>query len=158
MTVSAMNLNAGAAAPGLETYSGNIKQMNYDSGDSSFGQVQFSHRMKSGVGCWPHIHWSTIDDRSAITNISFTLETRFGSIYGSLTNAYSNTVTVTGTNAFIHMMTSFAPFGSNVLNESSIVMFFLKCEEDGGDNDKLFIHDIDFHYQIDKPGSDDERP
>jgi hypothetical protein len=37
-------------------------------------------------------------------------------------------------------------------------MFKIECVEDGGANDSLFIHDIDFHFQADKLGSGDEIP
>lgn len=31
-------------------------------------------------------------------------------------------------------------------------------EEDGGEDNKLFIHDIDFYFEADKLGSDEETP
>ena len=58
----------------------------------------------------------------------------------------------------MHTLTSFPPFGTNTLGPSSIVMFKIECVEDGGANDNLFIHDIDFHFQADKLGSGDEIP
>lgn len=159
MTVSTLSLSAGAAAPEPTAYGTNsIKSLNYDSGDSSYGQIQFSHAKKPLTDVNPHIHWSSTDDRSAITNISFKLDCVYGGINRGITNTYSSTVTVTGTNAYLHRLVSFTPFGSNALNESSIVLFEITCVEDGGANDKVFIHDIDFHYQIDKLGSDNEIP
>lgn len=164
MSISALQLNSGGAAPQLLVYTnGNstgagVRAVNYDDGDSAFGQIQFSHQKKRNTDVYPHIHWSTIDNRSAITNISFRLDCIYAPIHGLLTNLYSSTVVVSGTNAFYHQLSGFTPFGSNVLSESSIVQFEITCVQDGGANDKLFIHDIDFHYQIDKLGTDGELP
>ena len=94
----------------------------------------------------------------AVTNISFRLDCFYGRIHGLLTNTYSSTVTVTGTNAFIHSKTGFTPFGAGNLGQSSIVHFELTCVEDGGADNALFIHDIDFHFESDKLGSDNETP
>ncbi len=164
MNLSALQLNSGGAAPELRVYTNGslvgsgVRAVNYDSGDSAFGQIQFSHRKKRNTDTHPHIHWSTIDDRSAVTNISFRLDCFYGRIRGQLTNTYSDTITVRGTNAFYHQLSSFAGFGASNLYESSIVHFEITCLEDGGANDKLFIHDIDFHFQIDKIGSNNELP
>lgn len=164
MTVSALTLSSGAAAPDVRVYTNGastgagIRSINYDSGDSAHGQIQFSHRKKRFRNVYPHVHYSTIDDRSAITNISFKLDCIYGSIYDNLTNNYSSTITITGTNAYRHALASFSPFGDNDLFESSIVFFEITCVEDGGANDKLFIHDIDFHYEIDKLGTNNELP
>lgn len=165
ITISAFQLSSGVQAPQLLIYTNGaligqgVRAVNYDSGDSGHGQAQVKHRYKAGTALRPHIHWSTIDDRSAVTNISFRLDAFYGRIHQPLTNTYSSTITVTGTNAFVHSINSFDSLGGgDLIGPSTIVHFEITCVEDGGADNKLFIHDIDFHFEADKLGSDEETP
>jgi hypothetical protein len=163
ITVSALTLSSGVAAPESRVYTNGsstgagIRQFNYDSGDSSFGQIQIPHSHKRNSAIYPHIHWSSIDDRSA-TNLTFKLDCIYGAIHGDITNTYSETITISGTNAFRHVLSSFPSFGTNILAESSIVGFEITCVNDGGADNKVFIHDIDFHFESEKLGTDLEIP
>lgn len=128
------------------------------------GQVQFSHRRKNGTPVKPHLH--VICPTASATAVSrWKLEINRGGGGLDFENNYGTWTTV-GTISIANpnnvkqpVMMGWGEIDMTGRNESALIMWRITrlAGTDAADTDAMVVlQDVDFHYQIDKLGSEDE--
>lgn len=125
-----------------------------------FFVAQLSHRYKHGTDLLTHIHWTapTTSTDTVVWGLEYTVQ--------SIGNTFGNTTTITGKGggtgtALDHILTNIGVIDGTGLTGSSIVIGRIFRDATNVDDDMtgdVFGLDIDFHYQIDKPGSANYNP
>jgi len=159
---SGLSLKGGATAPTLRTFKGTIQQIAFQDAtqnDEAFGQVQFSHRMKLSTDIDPHLHLALEDAPAAGDTVVFEIEYS----WADLNEAYPNTTTqtilipVSAWAALTHKYVDLTDLtGDGGDNVSSILTFRItRMQSSVHDtyDDWVFLLAIDFHYEVDSPGS-----
>lgn len=129
--------------------------------------VQLPHGWKYETSLHPHVHWFPVANGSAGQKVSWGLEytiCSLGSIFGNTTIIYADTPYNGPTSlvANTHYLTEFPAISmTGIVSVSSMVLcrIFRDATGVGGtddyDNDAALI-EIDFHYESDRIGSDNE--
>lgn len=134
----------------------------FDAGteEELFFALQLPHGYKAGTDLSPHVHWSPISatTKAAVWGLEYTM-CPIGGAFG-----YTAIVTVAddanGT-ALEHNLASFADITATSMAESAMLIgrVFRDAANDADTiSEDVVLHEIDFHYQIDKIGSDNETP
>lgn len=166
-TVSAYSLASGVQAPSLRTIKGAIEGIGFNyqtANDIVHGQVQFNHNYKLGTDIECHLHW-LVDDAPAGGNDTVVI--MFVYSWADINEAFptaDTTITeivIDGKTAFTHYLTEIVDpiTGSGGDGLSSSLVFTLhRLQDDASDTfpDWWILLDVDFHYEIDTPGSQDE--
>jgi hypothetical protein len=168
MIVSGLTLAPGVNAPSLRTLKSGIKQMGYapsSQNDISYGQAQFSHRMKTGTDIEAHIHYTIEEAAEAGDTVVVSLEYTWADIGEAFptTDTLIVEIPVAAKTAGVHYLQDLGTItGAGGDNVSSIIAFtFTRLQDDvsdtyNGTNEYFILLDIDFHYEIDSPGSRSE--
>lgn len=122
--------------------------------------VQIPHKYKAGSNLRPHVHWAPTSTNTG--NVVWGLEYVAHSEGDTIGNSTIITVTDAGDGtAKKHQIVNFPEIDGTNLEESSIIncRFFRKAA-DAGDTytGDAAVLSIDFHFEIEKMGTDDEYP
>lgn len=164
-STSAMALAPGGAAPSLRTFVGAIKQYGYapsGTNDSQYGQAQINHDYKLGTDLHSHFHWSLETAPAAGDTIVFSLEYSWADLDEAFPATTTDTIKVglDGLAAKYHYISEIGTLtGAGGDNVSSSVVFYITrlashpSDTYDGVNDYVFVLDVDFHKEINSPGS-----
>jgi hypothetical protein len=148
--------NDGSSSIGVYTYAfdaTNVEQVWFS--------VQLPHAYKPGTDIKPHVHWSPGSSTNT-GSVRWGLEYTWANIDGT----FSTTTTIDSDDpadgtAYKHQIHGIGTISGSGYTESSMLMCrFYRNGAHGNDTftgDALFL-EFDFHYEINKPGSDNEIP
>lgn len=168
LRVSASVAKPGATAPSYKTFgpSGNLQALMFEAGhhDEVFFEVQLPHAWKQGSNIYPHVHWTPTDTTAG--NVVWELEYSWANINGTF-GAPSNMATdatAAGGTAWVHKLTQLKSGGNAYIDGtgktfSSMIMCRLHRNSNSGSdtlNKDVALLEIDFHYEVDSFGSDEE--
>ena len=126
------------------------------------GIAQMPHAWKRESDIRPHIHWTKpTGSANAVTwELYYRIIGNPGDAVGSWTGPVSPTATIGDqTVSNEHLLTYWPAIDMAGLIESAIV--YWRLHRQGGtdaDNTAVICHELDFHYQTDKAGTDSEIP
>lgn len=135
---------AGAVNVGLE----------FDPGDKAYGSVQMSHKYKLNTDMEPHIHWTAVTTGTVWWTATYT----YAGLRGELTNAVYRSVSATCTQGNHYCYADFDPLPAGDMNESGYIGFMIQVTNVVPAGFKPLLLFTDLHFQIDKPGSNNEIP
>ncbi|WP_166962770.1 hypothetical protein [Yeosuana marina] len=123
--------------------------------------VQMPHGWKQGSDIYPHVHWTTQSGKAG--NVTWALEYTWSNVGVPFTApVIISSSTITKGNATVpynHNLTSLPVISAFDKTLSSILVCrFFRKGNDGGDtmSGEVQVFEIDFHYQIDSDGSNQE--
>lgn len=165
--VPAMGFRVGTTAPDFAQFTdANIYcyQLSASQDDIVYGSVQLSHRYKKGTDLECHVHYAPMTaPAGSATNVVW----QFSYSLGKIGSAFPASTTVNVTNSvagfaqFSHKLKEFTTISGAGVNGSDILMFKLSrlgsSASDTYDN-SIALLSFDLHFQLDKPGSDNELP
>jgi hypothetical protein len=126
------------------------------------GIAQMPHAWKRGTAIRPHIHWTK--PTGSANEVQWRLYLRVVGNPGDAVGAWSAALSPAGTVgdqtvSDEHLLTYWAPFAMTGLIESAILYWRLhRLGNTDADNSDVICHELDFHYQTDKAGTEDEIP
>jgi len=126
------------------------------------GIAQMPHAWKRESAIRPHIHWTK--PTGSADAVTWNLYLRVVGNPGDTVGAWSAALTPAGTVGDQtvndeHLLTYWSPFAMTGLIESAIVYWRLhRLGNTDADNNAVICHELDFHYQTDKAGTEDEIP
>ena len=126
------------------------------------GIAQMPHSWKRGSAIRPHIHWTK--PTGSADAVTWELYLRVVGNPEDTAGAWSTALSPAGTVGDQtvndeHLLTYWAPFAMTDLIESAIV--YWRLHRQGGsdaESNAVICHELDFHYQTDKAGTEDEIP
>jgi len=125
------------------------------------GVAQMPHHWKEGTALSPHLH--LIFPTSASANTRWLLEYDVANISANYAGSYTALTTITVANpqnTVKHVLAAFEniPMTSKTLSCCVLWKLTRLAASDGADNDTnaATLIELDFHYEIDRPGSRDE--
>ena len=132
-----------------------------DTDEEVFFSVQVPHDWKLGSDLRPHIHWSpsTTGGGSVTWKLEYTIAAT-GDVFGNTT--YVNVTTAAGGIAKKSQYADMPDIDMSSFNAATDLSVMLICRvyRDVSDGDDYaadaFLHEIDFHYEMDTIGSRDE--
>lgn len=123
--------------------------------------VQMPHEWKEGSEIFPHIHWTT--DVGLTGNVKWALEYTWANVgdqFSVPTTISSSTITVGDANtAYNHNLTALPSITATGKTLSSMILCRVYRDGDHSDDtfeDEVLIMELDFHYQIDSDGSNEQ--
>ena len=131
-----------------------------DSSEKTYYNVQMPHRWKYGTDIEPHVHWM----QSSSDTVQFRIKYRvsnIGEAEGSWLYLESENMTQTYVSGTLHQYIDIPGIdmsgktGSCILD---IILYRIDAGGAGSLSGDCKVKDFDIHYQIDKPGSDNEIP
>ncbi len=164
----------GSKVPGFDLFKDNgsgsqgVFTYWFDSGSEEelYFTVQLPHDYKEGSDIFPHVHWTPKADGSAGTKVSWGLEYNWANreaVFGNTSIVYANTSSPNETPVKDKQyLTSFSTISGTGKTISSMLMcrIFRNASGAGSSTDDYAsdagLLEIDFHYEKDKLGSDDE--
>lgn len=153
LTVSALNLfdPPGSAGVAIVAVTTGLYAAEFSVGESGTGIAQTKHSMKAGTALRPHLH--VVGNAAApATNVWVLAMNSATNSGGTFDRPYSGSVT--GVVSFAEEKMLLLPEYTNYLSESSIVGFVVS----NASGATAHLLDVDFHFQIEKPGSDEANP
>lgn len=153
--------------PKWEVFIGNLVLLwfrNEKSDDVVF-TVQMPHGWKEGTRIYPHVHWTTKGGAPGVNRVTWDLEytwQKVGGIYDSTTSSITGTAVATPNEGSIenyeHIIT---PIGTDGIDGAGMTLSsMLVCRLSRNASDSYSgdagLLEIDFHYQIDSDGSNQE--
>jgi hypothetical protein len=155
--------------PDWDIYIGNTTLLWFSKDEDVVFTVQMPHKWKEGSTIKPHIHWTTGKDNSneapGNTRVKWGLEyywTNVGDVFPTDTPFLYGSVVATPNTGSIatreHIITPLGDMTATGKNLSSMIvcrLFRVNDAEDTFTGDAGLL-EIDFHYQIDSDGSNDE--
>jgi hypothetical protein len=126
------------------------------------GIAQMPHAWKRESAIRPHIHWTK--PTGSANAVTWQLYLRVVGNPGDTAGAWSAALTPAGTIGDQtvndeHLLTYWSPFAMTGLIESAIVYWRLhRLGNTDADNSDVICHELDFHYQTDKAGTEAEIP
>lgn len=168
LRVSASIAKPGATAPSYKAFgpSGNLQALMFENGhhDEVFFEVQLPHAWKQGSKIYPHVHWSPIDTTAG--NVVWELEYSWANIDGTFgaPGNMATDATAAGGTAWVHKLTKLKESGNDYIDGtgktfSSMIMCRLHRNAGAGSDTlakDVALLEIDFHYEVDSFGSDEE--
>ncbi len=123
------------------------------------GVAQMPHRWRQGTNLHPHIHWTGHAAPGGSTDVVWKLEwavVEIGDTWDGTTYAGSSQITKAVTEDE-HLLSEFAEIDMSAVDSVSCHVFW-KLSRLGGDgsddyDDVATLFELDFHYEIDAPGS-----
>lgn len=166
-TVSAYSLAGGVQAPTLQVITGAISGLGFSyqtANDIAYGQAQLNHDYKLGTDIEAHVHW-TIDQAPAGGNdtIAIAFEYSWADIGEAFPTSTVDTtlIVVNSSTQGYHYLTelddAISAAGGDGL--SSVIIFRIERLQNYSKDTYpswWILLDVDFHHQVDSPGSDDE--
>ena len=130
--------------------------------------VQMPHGWKEGTKIYPHVHWTAKDGAPMATRVAWGLEytwVKVGEVFGATTTITGNTVAAPNTGDianYEHVITRIGTDGINgdgkTLSSMLVCRLFRNSSDSANDTytGEAGLLEIDFHYQIDSDGSNEE--
>lgn len=148
--------------PGVFLHWFNDEDGSINKEEELFFTVQMPHGWKEGSNLEPHVHWTTIDDATG-KNVEWGLQY----VWANVTNQFSSTTTIIYTNNTVgtpgirqHLISEFPTIDGtgHTLSSMLICRVFRHSSHanDTFDGKKAGLIEIDFHYQVDSDGSNEE--
>jgi hypothetical protein len=145
----------GSSSAGVYSYA-----FDADTEEQLFFTIQLPHSYKAGTDISPHIHWmpTTTGTNAVVWGLEYT--------WSNIDGTYGNTTLITATDAadgtaYKHQLADFADISGSGKNESSMLLcrIYRKAADaaDTFTGDAVFL-EVDFHFQMNKLGSDNEIP
>ncbi|WP_159951604.1 hypothetical protein [Polaribacter septentrionalilitoris] len=169
--VSSVNIKKVASEPKWDDFIGSISLLWFEEGEElqsvSF-TVQMPHKWKEGSTIKPHIHWTSgrSGDAAPGTNrVKWALEYVWANVAGefnSTSTTLTGSVVATPNEGSIplreHIITPLGDITATGKTLSSMILCRLYRVNDGDDSysGDAGLLEIDFHYQVDSDGSNDE--
>lgn len=166
--VQASVVKPGATAPNWKAFgpSGNLQALMFEAShhDEAYFEMQMPHNWKLGSDIYPHVHWTPVNTTAG--NVVWELEyawSNVGDAFGAPGNMATD-ATAAGGVAWVHKLTDFKESGNNYISGtgktlSSMLVFRLHRNSNAGSdtlNQDVALLEVDFHYQIDSLGSDEQ--
>ena len=152
LTISALNLfdPPGAAGVTIAGVTNGLFAAEFDAGESGAGIGQMKHSYKAGTAIEPHLH---VVGRSLtpVTNV-WGLTVNSAPIHGQFTNTWYYQATSVVERSKHHLV-GFPPYAP-AMSESAIISFVVTNVSGAAS----YLLDIDFHFESDKLGTDNELP
>lgn len=166
--VEASIVKAGATAPQYKAFgpSGSLQALMFEAGhhDEAMFEMQMPHNWKIGSNIYPHVHWTptTADAGNVVWELEYSW-CNIGGTFGAPSNMASDATAAGGT-AWAHHLTYLKSGGNNYIDAtgktlSSMLMCRIHRNSNAGSdtlNKDVALLEVDFHYQIDSLGSDEE--
>lgn len=166
--VEASIVKPGATAPSYKAFgpSGNLQALMFEAGhhDEAMFEMQMPHNWKLGTNIYPHVHWTptTADAGNVVWELEYAW-CNIGDAFGAPSNMASD-ATAAGGIAWMHKLTYLKSGGNNYIDgtgktlSSMLVCRIHRNSNSGSDtlNKDVALLEVDFHYQIDSLGSDEE--
>lgn len=133
-----------------------------DSTELIVANIQLPHRWSAGTSIYPHVHWIEPGTAAGDT-CEFILKYRWTDM-GEGPSATFTRIETTYCTYFMcgagkcHQLALFPAISGSGHTESSILDIKLFRKEDVGKNGDIEVKAVDFHFEIDKPGSYDQMP
>lgn len=131
---------------------------NQSTEEEVYFEVQMPHAWLEGSEIRPHIHW-TSDDAAEGTTVVWGLEYSIAEPFGTFPSSTTDTMHVDDPALFEHQLDSFSAIDMTGKTLSSVILCRLyRVAGDAADDyvGDAFLITIDFHYQIDARGSQQE--
>jgi hypothetical protein len=144
-----------AGYTGALSFAGNVENV-------CAGIAQMPHAWKRESAIRPHIHWTK--PTGSASAVDWRLYLRVVGNPGDTVGAWSAALSPTGTVgdqsiSDEHLLTYWAPFNMTGLIESAIMYWRLhRLGNTDAEANAVICHELDFHYQTDKAGTDAEIP
>jgi hypothetical protein len=167
--IEASIVKPGATAPNWKAFgpSGNIQALMFEAShhDEAQFELQMPHDWLLGSKIYPHVHWTPVNTTAG--NVVWELEyiwANIGDAFGAPSNLASD-ATAAGGVAWAHKLTYLKDgSGNNYIDGagktlSSMLLCRLHRNSNSGSdtlNQDVAFLEVDFHYQIDGFGSDEE--
>lgn len=155
----ATRVNPATSLPHFDTFIGNTKVLWFDATttETVTFELQMNHDYSLGTDIRPHVHWAA--KGAGPGNLIWTLGCTSSTVNGTFNDPVTmNYTTATTLGAMTHHYTNFAT-SSGILftSHSMIYECYLSRDatQDTYDDDAAFLG-VDFHYQADRIGSDNE--
>lgn len=122
-------------------------------------QAQLPHNWREGSMIYPHVHWAPATTNTG--NVLWQLEYRMANVHGTLPAGFT-TITVLDAGDGVADKHQIAPFaGISMTNMTLSCMVLCKLSRLGADGTDTQtgvaqLLEIDFHYEVDGFGSDEE--
>ena len=169
VTVSSTALGDGANAPSKRTFLGGIPGYAYNfqtADDESWGIAQLKHSYKPGTDIKAHVHVAIETTPSAGDSLYLMFEYTIASINSTFatTDTFYVQQNVSSWVAKRHYVIDLGTISGVGITESAVIDFrFLRLQSNLKDtydsaNNWMFLKDIDFHFEMNKPGSNNEIP
>ena len=133
-----------------------------DSTEIAYLIAQLPHSWKHATSIEPHIHWIQTNSDTVDFRIKYRAYDIGDAVPGSwIYVAVNNSELITYTSGTIHQIAEFPMIDMTGLIGSSLIDIQLYRIDDGGAGavtGDVLMKEFDFHYEIDKPGSDNEIP
>lgn len=145
----------GSGSQGVFTYMFDASQE-----EELYFTVQLPHSYKPGSDIYPHVHWTTTSNNTG--NVRWGLEYT----WSTTSSVFSNSTILTATSAasgtaYTSQYTAFSAISGTGKNESSmLVCRVFRDADDSGDThaDDTALLEIDFHFEKEKMGTDNQNP
>jgi hypothetical protein len=161
--VNSVKIKKTLTEPTWRDFLGNTALLWFDNGDDVVFTVQMPHAWKEGSRIYPHVHWVT--ETNAGSNVSWALEytwSNAGEVFPTTATITGNVPGVGSGNAYVHNITPLGTDGisgkdasdnNHTLSSMLVCRLYRGSDSYSGDAGLL---EIDFHYQVDSDGSNQE--
>ena len=172
LRIPGSNTRPGTTAPAVSLFRDGIylDEFVYNQVDTVFFSIQLPHHWKEGSDIYPHIHWAHNTAGPAIDKgVVWKLEYSWANAGEILPPSSTLTAALTWTSAppaqYKHIITQFLDGSNNEYIDgtgkkisSMLICRLYRDTSDDLDNftGSAFLLEIDFHYQVDSLGSDQE--
>ncbi len=156
--VNAVKIKNVATEPNWDDFLGNTALLWFDNGDDVIFTVQMPHAWKEGTTIYPHVHWTIKNGNLGTDTVTWGLEyswQKIGQVFGATkTSSGTNLLSVNSGLNYEHLLTPLEPISGSGMNLSS--MLVCRLTRSSGTYGPAGLLEIDFHYQIDSDGSNQE--
>ena len=155
MRVPANTAIAGSNPPTLSVFVGTVRAWHFSATvvESLHFEAQISHRYKEGTDIQPHIHWSPTS--AAAGTVSWGLEYTVATPTVQFpTTSTLSVAAVSGGTARLHQVDGLGTISmaGNKISTMIVGRVYRNAPADTYP-DLAVLHEIDFHFQVDTPGS-----
>jgi hypothetical protein len=131
----------------------------FDNSDAVVFTVQMPHAWKEGTRIYPHVHWTIKDGALGTDTVTWTLDyswQKIGAAFGAA-QTVSGTATLNNYGAdYGHILTELGTNGIDGSGMNLSSMLVCTLTRSAGTYGSAGLLEIDFHYQIDSDGSNEE--
>jgi hypothetical protein len=163
--VNAVKIKKTLDPPSWDTFLGDLALLWFRSGksDDVMFTVQMPHGWKEGTKIYPHVHWTTKDGAPGNNRVTWILDytwQKVGGVFVSNTPISGTTVVALNEGSIENYEHIITPIGNGIDGTGMTLSSMLVCRlsrssSDTYPNDAGLL-EIDFHYQVDSDGSNQE--
>lgn len=163
--VNTVKINKIIDPPVWDTFLGDLALLwfrNGKSDDVTFS-IQMPHGWKEGTKIYPHVHWTTKDGGPGTNRVTWTLDytwQKVGGVFASATSISGTTVAAPNEGNIDNYEHIITPIGEGIDGTGMTLSSMLVCRLSRSSSDTYGgyagLLEIDFHYQVDSDGSNQE--